>query len=164
MERFLTRPATPASSTQGDPEEMLGTFLREDPPAPAQSASGPLAPSAPMSILTPELLDEKLQALLHHLTHIISQAVGKNSQKLKGEIDQLGERTDNLETKFDDLVQYVHVLEEENSTLKHAVTQLQSQQENLENRERRQNLRIRGVLETLSDNNLHSYLLGLFNP
>lgn len=55
------------------------------------------------------------------------------------------------------------MLNEENSALKHTVSQLQLQQEDLENREFHQNLHIQGVLETVSDNNLCSYLLGLFN-
>lgn len=94
-------------------------------------------------------MDEKLQALLHHLTCNMSQEVGKISQELRGEIDQLGERTDTLETKFDDFIQYVHALEKENSALKHTVSQHQSQQEDFENRERGQNLCIRRVPETV---------------
>lgn len=52
---------------------------------------------------------------------------------------KLDERTDQLETTFDDLIQHVYVLEEENLSLKHNVSQLQLQQD-LENRDRRQNL------------------------
>lgn len=62
-----------------------------------------------------------------------------------GEMDQLRECTETLENTFGDLVQYVHVLEEENFTLKHVVFQLQLQQDDLENREWHQNLRMRGV-------------------
>lgn len=50
-----------------------------------------------------------------------------------------------LETKFDDTFQYVHDLEDENFSLKHKLLQFQLHQEDLENRERHQNLRIRGV-------------------
>lgn len=113
------------------------------------------------SLLTPELLDEKLQVLLLQLTHNISQEVGKIPQELREEIDQIGERTDMLETKFYDMIQYVHAQEEENSSLKHS--QLQLHQEDMENRERHQNLNIRGVPETVVDNKLCDYLLGLFN-
>lgn len=70
------------------------------------------------------------------------------SLELRGEIDQLGESIHTLETKFDNIVQYVHLLEEENSALKHTVSQLQLQHEDLENREQRQNLRIKGVPQT----------------
>lgn len=98
-----------------------------------------------------EVLDLKMQALLQSLTHNIAKEVGKLAHELRGEIDQLGECTDTLESKFDDMVQYVHVLEEENAILKNAVSQLQIQQEDLENRERWQNLRIRGVPESITD-------------
>lgn len=76
--------------------------------------------------------------------------MGKIFQELWGrQITHIGERTDALENKFDDLVQYVQVLKEENSVLKHLVSQLQLQQEDLENRERRQNLHFRGIPETV---------------
>lgn len=71
--------------------------------------------------LTPQLLDEKLQALSHQLTCNITLNVRKISQELHEEIAQVGEHTDALETKYDDLVQYVQALEEENSALKYTV-------------------------------------------
>lgn len=113
-------------------------------------------------MVTVAVLDLKLQSLLQDLTHNIAREVGKIPHELRGEIDQLGERTDTLENKFDKLTQYVHVLEEDNAAMRHTVSQLQLQQEDLENRERRQNLRIRGVPESISDKELRPYLLGLF--
>lgn len=74
----------------------------------------------------------------------------------------MGERTDTLENKFDELTQYVHVLEEDNATMKHTISQLQLQQKYLEKRERHQNLRIRVIPGTVSDKELRPYLLGLF--
>lgn len=74
---------------------------------------------------------------MHHY-----QRGGKLAQELWGEIPHIGECSDALETKFDKLVQYVHVLEEDNAS---------SQQEDLENRERCQNLRIRGFPESVGD-------------
>lgn len=61
------------------------------------------------------------------------------------------------------MVNYVQVLEEENHSLKHSISQLQLQQEDLENRERWQNLCFRGIPETVGINTLCPYLLGLFN-
>lgn len=79
-----------------------------------------------------------------------------------GEIAQIGEHADALETKYDDLMQYVQALEEENSALKHTVSQLKLQQEDMENRERNQNLRILGVSEFAGDSNLLPYLLSRY--
>lgn len=90
--------------------------------------------------MTVAVLDLKLQSLLQDLTHNIAKEVGKIAHELRGEIDQLGELTDTLENIFDELTQYVHALEEDNATMKHIVSQLQ--QEDLENWERCQNLRI----------------------
>lgn len=41
--------------------------------------------------------------------------MGKIAHKLRGEVTHLGECTDTLENKFDELVQYVYVLEEDNA-------------------------------------------------
>lgn len=65
------------------------------------------------TMVTVEVLDLKLQALLQCLTQ------GGNWSSR--------EWTDTLETKFDNIMQYVHVLEEENSNLKYTVFQLQMQ-------------------------------------
>lgn len=74
-------------------------------------------------LLTVEVLDDRLQALLGNIIRSISTEVGKIAQELGGEIAQLDELTDHLETKFNDLIQYIQVLEEENHSLKH--TQIQ---------------------------------------
>ena len=166
MDRFVLRPHSPApSSITGttDPPDLpsvVDPSLFAEQPASQPSASTLPAMSAPV---TENVLDQKLQALLQNLTNNIAKEVNKLAHELRGEIDQLGERTDTLETKFDDMVQYVHALEEENATLKNAVTQLQIQQEDLENRECRQNLRICGVLESIPDKEIRPYLLALFN-
>ena len=165
MDRFVLRPQSPApvfliavtAPLEVNPLTDPSLFTIQT--APQSPASTPPAMAAPV---TETVLDQKLQALLQNLTNNIAKEVNKLAHELRGEIDQLGERTDNLETKFDNMVQYVHALEDENATLKNAVTQLQIQQEDLENRERRQNLRIRGVPESISDKEIRPYLLALF--
>lgn len=102
MDRYLTRPQSPVSIIQGDPEEYVSTLMADDN---SQQALPPHLPSPSQSILTPELLDIKLQALTHKLTKGIAQEVGKIVRELRGEIDQLGECTATLETKFDETLQ-----------------------------------------------------------
>lgn len=68
-----------------------------------------------------------------------------------------------LETKFDELVKYVYNLEEDNASLMNTVTQLQTHQEDLKNRECRQNLWIWGISESVGDQDLYPYILSLFN-
>lgn len=114
-----------------------GKDTAQDPQEHSEPETGTLFHIAPTPLqgtftpLTADVLDTKLQSLLQAITHNIAQEVGKLAKELRGEIDQLGDRTDILETKFDELVQYVQVLEEDNATIKHSVT-----------RECRQNLRI----------------------
>lgn len=86
-------------------------------------ASGAVSLPTQHSVLTPEILDNKLQTLLHQLT----RNIGSLAQELRGEISQIGEHTDALKTKCDELVQYVQALEEENAALKHPVSQMQLQ-------------------------------------
>lgn len=160
MDRFLTRPQSPVLITQGDPEKYISTLMADHN---SQKALLPHFPSPSQSVLNPELLNVKLQALAQQLTRGIAQEVGKISRELRAEIDQLGEYTATLEIKFDETLQYVQALEEKNTSLKNSVSLLQLQQEDLENRERRQNLRICGVLENVADNNIRPYLIGLFN-
>lgn len=154
MEKFLTRSGSPASS---DPTSQ--TLRSAD--SPDQMAEVSQLSQAPPG-LTVDILDAKLHTLLQNISHTIATEVGKIAQDLRGEIALVEERTDRLENKMDELINYVQVLEEDNHTLKQQITLLQSQQEDLENRERRQNLRIRGVPETVGDAQLHEYLLGLF--
>lgn len=54
-------------------------------------------------------------------------------------------------------------MEEDNAGLKQSISQLQSQQEDLENRKRHQNLRIRGIPESVVYREICPYLLIIFN-
>lgn len=71
-----------------------------------------MSPQVTQAVLTPKLLDVKLQALLQQLTHNFAAEVGKLSQELRGKIAKIG-----------DLVNYVKELEEETSSLKHSISQ-----------------------------------------
>lgn len=91
MERFLIRLESPASSSQAAPA------VRDRPTAAAEIHTQTLPASQTtviQSLSTSELLDVNLQALLQQLTHNIAQEVGRIAQKLRGEIDHLGEHTD----------------------------------------------------------------------
>lgn len=55
--------------------------------------------------------------------------MSKLATELTGEINQIGEHTDTLEYKMDEMVNYVQVIEEENHTLRQSVSQLQLQQD-----------------------------------
>lgn len=139
----ITRPQFSASSSLANPfatiDPLLGTEEAGNPAPATEQVSGSKPPSV-QAILTPDILDEKLQNLLLQITRNIAAGVGKISLELRGEITQIGERADALQNKFDEMVNYVQALEEENYTLKLSVSQLQLQQKDLENRERRQNL------------------------
>lgn len=169
MERYVTRTQLMTSNTPSDPSVGMDIPMgAENTVNLSTVAQGPnLDSSTPREILTPDILDAKLDAklqlLLQQITNNVSLEVNKLATELRGEIDQIGERTDTLENKFDEMINYVQAIEEENHNLRLSVSQLQLQQEDLENRERRQNLRFRGIPETVGDSDLRTYLLGLFN-
>lgn len=169
MERYITRPQPAASILPTDPFAAMDPLLGADkadkhPPVVTQSLD--FSPSPPQETLTPAILDAKLDAklqlLLQQIAHTVSTEISKLAAELRGEINQIGERTDALEYKFDKMVNYVQAIEEENHNLRHTVSQLQLQQEDLENRERTQNLRFRGIPETVGDSALRPFFLGLF--
>ncbi|CAI9563639.1 unnamed protein product, partial [Staurois parvus] len=85
-------------------------------------------------------LAAKFQSELHKSTNVLSQ-----------EIATLGSRTDCLETKHDELSLAYGDLSREHDHLQTAFLQLQAQVEDLDNRNRRNNLRVRGIPESVSD-------------
>lgn len=84
-----------------------------------------------------EKLATKFQTELHKTFHTLSQ-----------EIAALGTRTDMLETKHDKLALAYGELSREYDSLASAFSQMQSQIEDLDNRKRRNNLRLRGIPES----------------
>lgn len=159
MEKFIMHSASTASSKPAPPAEH--TDISTDRMAEISHSSSIQTHSSSPCLMV-DILDDKPHTLLQNISHIISAEVGKIAQELRGEIALVKEGTDNLETKFNDLLQYVHMPEEDNHTLKQQVSQLQFQQEDLENRERRQNLFIRGDPESVGDAELQEYLRGNF--
>lgn len=131
MDRYITRPQAAVSSSPTDPFASMDPLLGMDDADTHTADTQILAPipSISQEFLIPAILDAKLDAKLN----------------------QIGERTDALEYKLDEMVNYVQAIEEENYNPRHTVSQLQVQQEDLENRARRQNLHFRGIPETVGD-------------
>lgn len=100
MDRFLYRSQSPASHTPTEPTDTADLLA----PTPGVFHTRNANQRAnPTEVVTVPVLDLKLQTLLQDLTRNIAKEVGKIAQELRGEIDQLGELTATLETKFDEL-------------------------------------------------------------
>lgn len=95
VDRYLTRPQSPVSISQGDPQDYVSSLMVEDG---SQQALPPHMPPSSQPVLMPEMLDLKLQALAQQLTRGITQDLGKISRKRRGEIDLLGECTATLKS------------------------------------------------------------------
>lgn len=138
MKRFVTRPLTAVLNNSTDPfaamDPFLGTENAVNPPLADTQNSDPVT-SSPLMILTPDILDAKLDAKLQLLLQQITCNVSAEVNKLA--------------TELREMINYVQAIEEENHNLRFSVSQLQLQQEDLENCERRQNLRFRGIPETV---------------
>uniref|UniRef100_A0A1B8Y3T6 Uncharacterized protein n=1 Tax=Xenopus tropicalis TaxID=8364 RepID=A0A1B8Y3T6_XENTR len=93
------------------------------------------------------LLKEGLSATL---SKAVADAVATAIKDIHTKIRELGDRTDKLEYLTDEVIQRHTNLEDENMALREEISQLKNTCEDLENRSRRQNLRIRGVPEEIS--------------
>ena len=103
MERFLFRSQSPAPSNAAVLSEVTDSCPAIlDDPSEVDGSQRAMSVVA-TDVVTVAVLDLKLQSLLQNLTHNITKEVGKITQELRKEIDQLGQRTDTLENKFDEL-------------------------------------------------------------
>lgn len=82
-------------------------------------------------------LATKFQTELHKTSHTLSQ-----------EIAALGSHTELFETKHDELALAYNDLSREHDSLATALSAIQAQVEDLDNRNRRNNLRLRGIPES----------------
>ncbi|XP_063818782.1 uncharacterized protein LOC135056932 [Pseudophryne corroboree] len=81
---------------------------------------------------------------------------------LKADISDLGDRTDHLESKMDEVVAFQQGVEDDVHTLKQEMRLILEHQEDQDNRARRNNLRIRGIPEEVDMTSLPGFLKKLF--
>lgn len=93
-------------------------------------------------------LDASLEFMYEKLASKFQTELHKTSHKLSQEIAALGSRTDLLETKHDELALAYGELSREYDSLASAFVQMQSQIKELDNRNRRNNWRLRGIPES----------------
>lgn len=101
--------------------------------------------------LTKSDLESSLEAMYDRLASKFQQELQKTENSLSQEISALGSRTDKLETKHDELTLAYNELSREHEALSSSFSLLQSQVEDLDNRNRRNNLRLRGIPESYTD-------------
>uniref|UniRef100_A0A8C5MTI2 Uncharacterized protein n=1 Tax=Leptobrachium leishanense TaxID=445787 RepID=A0A8C5MTI2_9ANUR len=87
--------------------------------------------------------------------------VAKLGTELRGEIDSLGARTAELEDQAAEITQAHNDLAEGTGDLAKRVSFLESKMEDLSNRSRRNNIRLRGLPETVSPKDLNGTVLGI---
>lgn len=133
-----------------------GAACKGKPPTPASS---PRPSSSPSVISTGESptalskadLDVSLEAMYTRLASKFQTELHKTSHTLSQEIAALGSRTELLETKHDELALAYNDLSREHESLTLALSAIQTQVEDLDNRNRRNNLRLRGIPESETD-------------
>ncbi|CAI9568732.1 unnamed protein product [Staurois parvus] len=101
--------------------------------------------------LTKEYLVSCLETMYTKLAAKFQSELHKSTNVLSQEIATLGSRTDRLETEHDELSLAYGELSREHDHLQTAFSQLQAQVEDLDNRNRRNNLRVRGIPESVFD-------------
>lgn len=105
-------------------------------------------------------LDNSLGALYSKLLTKFQTEIQKFTCTLSQEIAAIGTRTDLLENKHDELSIAYNDLSREHESPASAFSQLQAHVEDLDNKNRRNNLRIRGAPESVTD--LIAYSTKLF--
>lgn len=96
--------------------------------------------------LTKADLDDSLAAMYTKLAEKFQTELHKTTNTLQQEMAALGDRTDLLETKHDELQLAYTDLRRDHESLTESVSQLQAHLEDLDKRDRWNNLRIRGSL------------------
>lgn len=93
-------------------------------------------------------LDISLEAMYTRLATKFQTELHKTSHTLSQEIAALGSHIELLETKHDELALAYNDLSREHDSLATALSAIQAQVEDLDNRNRRNNLRLRGIPES----------------
>ncbi|MEE6469463.1 hypothetical protein FKM82_008633 [Ascaphus truei] len=136
----------------GSPPGTRGTQGRTDPASPATT------PPPPDGGITKEFLEELHAKLQRTLQANLKEAVSAIKQDIQG----LQERTTSLETKLEEALQHQNDADEEIIRLGREIHSLRNGLEDQENRDRRQNLRIRGIPETILPGHLREYVTDFF--
>ena len=98
-------------------------------------------------------LDASLSAVYEKLVGKFEQEIHKSTNALSQEIANLGGRTDILETKHDELALAHNDLRKDYELLADSFSFMQAHVEDLDNRNRRNNIRVRGIPESITDLN-----------
>lgn len=101
--------------------------------------------------LTKADLDDSLSAIYEKLAAKIQLELHKSTNALTQEIASIGSRTDVLETKHDELSLAHSDLRRDYETLADSFSFMQAHVEDLDNRNRRNNIRVRGIPESTTD-------------
>lgn len=103
---------------------------------------------------------QEISAMLKDLKLVFKSEIRGAVAEIKEQISELGERTSNLEKKCDQLDELTNHLECSTSDHNSRILQLETKVEDLENRSRRANLRLRGIPEEIKD--LQTFALDTF--
>ncbi|OCT79705.1 hypothetical protein XELAEV_18026514mg [Xenopus laevis] len=114
------------------------------------------------SAVTSQELQTQLEQLYSKISATVTAAVGKAVTTLQADITDLGQRTAQLETRMTEAVHQHNVLVDEFDRLSNDFYSTQLHLEDMENRDRRQNLRIKVIPNNIMAAELPAYLQELF--
>ncbi|CAH2275951.1 Hypothetical predicted protein [Pelobates cultripes] len=158
---FLAKSATPHSREGRSPIEDGGAARsEEDPPlSPMSSDTGP--EDSPLTT-------QQLKLMLSELTDTIQRNMATQIQTLtadlRKEIIEVGQRTAQIEKRMDDFAEAPNGLADKLQELDTVLHDHAVKMADMEDRSRRNNLRIRGIPESVLNPALNTYLLDFFQP
>ncbi|XP_068106887.1 melanoma-derived growth regulatory protein isoform X1 [Hyperolius riggenbachi] len=144
------------------PKGAASKMASDSPSLPSTPDQTPalFSPASPPE-LQPADLDAKLDHLLNRMHRVFRQELSAAVADLSGQIGEVGERVATLEKQTDSLTEAVNADKLQIDEQAQQIEELQIKLEDLENRTRRANLRIRGVPESIAD--LKPMALNLFS-
>ncbi|XP_075444599.1 uncharacterized protein LOC142488111 [Ascaphus truei] len=120
-------------------------------------------PTSPEHKITRAYLEELMAGMAATLKTSFQTELRAAVSDIRREISGLTEKTTSLENRLSESLQRQGEAEEEISCLGEEISLLKEGMEEQDNRDRRQNIRVRGVPESVTQEQIRPYLLELFN-
>lgn len=161
-----TAAAQPPQTT-GSPIPSPGSVSDSLPPhSPSSAASMDRGPEAPDPLedmdIRRHIWSLPTKDDLERFADRVEKALKEDIAQLKADTSHLGGRLETLEQRFDDTLPVITMLQDKCTTQDHQIEALLCQLDDMENRSRRANIRIRGLPEATGAKDIIPTLEGIF--
>lgn len=143
---------TPGPSPNHSPEKQKSRFDLEDPLLTLQTTG---------QTTTDTLMKQMMMALRDSLQTDMHHTIKQVIQPLQGTVQELGGRTSHVENKLGELVKSHNRLLDDHRALQEETEKIKKKMADAEDRNRRNNLKVRGIPESIQQSDLAKYMRDL---